>query len=45
MVDSYQETFGLIAKFTVESLQVKMLYQMYIIEIVKFYIVLFIFNP
>jgi len=28
MVDTYQETVGLIAKFTVESLQVKM-YQMY----------------
>jgi len=27
MVDTYQETVGLIAKFTVESLQVKMLYQ------------------
>jgi len=29
MVDSYQETVGLIAKFTVESLQVKLVYQIY----------------
>lgn len=27
MVDTYQETVGLIAKFTVESLQVNILYQ------------------
>jgi len=33
MVDTYQETVGLIAKFTVESLQVKMLYQIFSVNI------------